>query len=1298
MFGFGNHKPKQTKPAAKARRRRRWYRRWTRYVVWSALFLLVSGIIAYNIITQDHRVKAFLEEQLSHASGAQVSIGSASFSILSGIHVEHVAVRTNSSTAADAPLLTAGDLNVLLDYSNLLHLQIPRPTILEARKVDLSLIEDIDTDTWNFEQLLNARQEPAHPESDRGGQDLVPTVFLRNASVHYFRKDTGKITEAGKIEVQASIYPMSPRRYGFSALAQPPGTTRTTSVYGVFDAHAATIDGRISALQFDDALRKMMPTQVRQWMERLDLSGQFSIPRFGYKFGPPKDSFDITLAFHNVQSTVQPDQWLNDQEHFRRAILRESISLFDRMGMDQPLNHGELVGERDEDAWPRSVLEYLRMHMRMVPLSLKQLQGTARFTADAIELNGVHFQLQGQPFVMNGRMNGYAGNALGEIRVQTEPDSFLRVPPDRQFMNWLPDDVHKVYLQFRPEGKARLDVQLVRSKPDAGFEPTVIVEMFDSQFAFEDFPYPLQRCNGRIVFARDETTGEDLVKIIGLTGHGLPGGPNAGKSVEINATVGPFAAGGVGVDVRVEGTDITSEPAIREAFPRAIAKSMLIFGPPDYGARQATAGAPPQLTPEELFHWPEFFGDFNAHVHREPGPNKGVDTDVSLDLKKATGSLRVFPYPMHDIACKLRILDDDVNHELQVHSVTMSRNGATLKMNGKVEFGDPVMPNLNVEALNVPIDENLLNALPPTERGWLRKAALEGRVDIVGRVFRDPPGTPKAQDTNFGLALRLHDARIYRDSEGPAATDLNGDLYLVPGRLDLKSITGRRGDAQLHFTGYADWETPDVQLQLTARNLLLNRPLREILPSAAQESWAQQKPQGTADVDLNYSLTKPKDATAPSPEALDEHVRLALRPQKLSITSDSFPYRLDDLGGEVIVDGRNIQFKQMTGRHGPTQVAIDGSGTTGAQSNFDLKIRALDLAPDKELLAAVPSALADILTGLKMDGAYTVGFDKFNLRDSDLKAATTAPTQAPSEHLTSQPATRPVDLDFSCNISTAAGSLDIGVPVTALDGSVQLTGEVRRSELTKLDGAITGDSFKLMDRDGGCLSATIRRPQYTQSLLIESLRSDLAGGVVSGGLTILSSSDQPSRFAADIVIRNADVMQIAGDALRKPVRAQFSADLGVEGTFGDVKNRHGRGMITIDGEDMYEAPIVLGFFRLVNFALPVQQGVRNIRLSYVLNGDVVTFDTVEMSSPGLRIYGDGKLDFNTRRLSFILNTENPDGLSLPIIGTLTQKLREELLQIKIAGTLQEPKVKTTSFPTFQATLGQVIEDVQRKRK
>lgn len=1302
MFGFGRHTPGQNKPGAKARRRRRWYRRWTRYLVWSALFLLVSGIIAYNIITQDHRIKAFLEQQLSHASGAHVSIGSASFSILSGLHVENVNVRTNQSPAADAPLLTAGNLNVLVDYSSLLHLQIPRPTILEARKVDLSLIEDVEEGTWNFEKLLSASREPSHrPESDLGDREIVPTVFLRDARVRYYRKEAGKVTEAGKIQVQASVYPMSPRHYGFSVIAQPPGTTRTTSVYGAFDANAATIDGRISALQFDDALRRMMPTEVRQWMERLDLSGQISIPRFSYKFGPPKDAFDITLAFHNVQSTVQPGQWLNDQEHFRRAILHESIALFDRMGMDQPLNHGELVGDSDEDAWPRSVLEYLRMHMRMVPLSLKQLQGTVRFTADAIELNGVHFQLQGQSFVMNGRLNGYAGNAPGEIRVQTEPDTFLKVPPDRQFMNWLPDDIHKVYLQFRPEGKARLDVQLVRSRPGAGFEPTVIVEMFDSQFAFEDFPYPLQRCNGRIVFARDESSGEDLVKIVGLTGHGLPGSPNAGKSVEINATVGPFAAGGVGVDVRVEGQDITSEPAIREAFPREIAKAMLIFGPPDYGARQAAAGKPPQLTPEELFHWPEFYGDFKAHVHRDPGPNKGIDTDVSLDLKKATGSLRVFPYPMHDIACRLRILDDDVNHELQVHSVTMDRGGATLKMSGKVEFEherSPVMPDLNVEALNVPIDDDLLNALPPTERGWLRKAALQGRVDIVGRVFRDPPGTPNAPDTNFGLALRLHDAMIYRDSEGPAATNLNGDLYLVPGRLDLKSVTGRRGNAQLHFAGYADWETPDVQLQLNARNLLLDRPLREILPSAAQESWAQQRPEGTTDVDLDFSLTKPKDATGQAPDALDEHVRLALRPQKLSITSDSFPYRLDDLGGEVIVDGRNIQFKHMTGRHGPAQVSIDGSGTTGSHSSFDLKIHAQDLAPDKELLAAVPSALADILTGLKAGGAYTVDFDKFNLRDSDPKTATTAPTQPSSEHPTTQPATRPVDLDFSCSVATDAGSLDIGVPVTALNGSVQLTGEVRRSELTKLDGTITSDSFKLMDRDGGCLSATIRRPQYSQNLMIESLRSDLAGGVVSGGLTIISGNDQPSRYAADIVIRNADVMQIAGEALSKPIRGQFSADLGVEGTFGDVKNRHGRGMITIDGEDMYEAPIVLGFFRLVNFALPVQQGVRNIRLSYVLNGDVVTFDTVEMSSPGLRIYGDGKLDFNTRQMSFTLNTENPDALSLPIIGTLTQKLRQELLQIKIAGTLQEPKVKTTSFPTFQATLGQVIEDVQRKRK
>ena len=286
-------------------------------------------------------------------------------------------------------------------------------------------------------------------------------------------------------------------------------------------------------------------------------------------------------------------------------------------------------------------------------------------------------------------------------------------------MAWVPDDVRKAYLQFKPRGKGVLGVQLTRAVAGGAFDPVVVVDLFDSQLEFDDFPYPLQQCQGSFIFSHDSETGQDVLRIQNLHGVGVADGPNATSVVTINGVIGPFVKGGPGFDVHVKGRDVSSEPRLRESFPKEVAKAMDLFGPLDYGHRIAAAGVKKMpLSIEETKQWPKFFGDFDAHVFREPGPRKSVTTDVELRLSKATGTLKLFPYPMHDLSCVVKIRDSF----LEIENLQMNRNGASLKLDGKVSFSDPINPDINVIARNVPLDDDLLDALPPTERSWVKHA------------------------------------------------------------------------------------------------------------------------------------------------------------------------------------------------------------------------------------------------------------------------------------------------------------------------------------------------------------------------------------------------------------------------------------------------------------------------------------------------------------------------------------------------------------------------------------------------
>ena len=103
-------------------------------------------------------------------------------------------------------------------------------------------------------------------------------------------------------------------------------------------------------------------------------------------------------------------------------------------------------------------------------------------------------------------------------------------------------------------------------------------------------------------------------------------------------------------------------------------------------------------------------------------------------------------------------------------------------------------------------DNDLLDALPPTEREWIKRLALEGRVDINGRVFLAEGSTSEHARVDFDLNIRAHNAMLMRDANGPAFTAINGDLFLEPARLQFADVTGRRGNATLVATGEIDWK------------------------------------------------------------------------------------------------------------------------------------------------------------------------------------------------------------------------------------------------------------------------------------------------------------------------------------------------------------------------------------------------------------------------------------------------------------------------------------------------------------
>jgi hypothetical protein len=877
------------------------------------------------------------------------------------------------------------------------------------------------------------------------------------------------------------------------------------------------------------------------------------------------------------------------------------------------------------------------------------------------------------PFKISGRFKGYSPAAEAHIRLASSELHDIEIPAAPRYVNSLPPAVREIYDRFRPRGVCRFWVELDR--PVSGARPTVTgeIEIVDGNFIFEKFPYPVRHATGRIIIGKNPLTGEEQLTLDHIRGKGVAEGPNADSTVEINGTIGPFGPDSA-VAITIAAQNITSEPAMIAAFPPLTQKALKMFDAPGKG------------------EYPKFSGDFQTNVVRlrQVESHWFIDTDVKL--RDATGMLVGFPYLMTGVNGDLKIHDDNV----EIINVNMKRGDATMRIDGKVSWpgefaprpapGEPLLkPNLRVSAKDVPLDDALLDALPAGRRAWLKKVGAGGKFDLEGTIKQ---GTG-ADDLDLDLRIALRDGVLWPMDGGHAVNDLEGGLRLTNQRLTLSDLRGRRGEAEISARGEISWpaESPRVIIRAEAKNLTLDQPLYKILPPPAQDAWNQVRPSGTVDASFNYSgssapgeksaSTKPGDA----PSAFE----VVLVPRRLSATPQAVPYRLDDLAGSVTILPERVILKDLSARHGDAKVRFSGigTGTVGEKAAWDFTLGLEDAQIDDDLRKAVPPALADLMKSIQLGGKINVEFSKLRVLSSQPAVASTLPTTRGGDKPTAP------EIEFAARMTTADGSLDVGVPMSDVRGVISVDGTSRAGKLSTLKGTVDADSFTLSGRPVTKFHADLMKSAGDDRLTVGRMEAAIARGSMSGQVDYYFPDVGPSHYAVDLKLMNADVRELAGEA-ENDIRGRLSASLAVEGSYDQPNSRRGRGVVEVGGDKMMKIPLVLGLLQITNLALPIASPFTQASTVYSIDGSKVVFEQIELRSREMLMKGDGSLDFNSKEVKLSFVTDSANWLKLPFIGDILDTARHDLFQVQVRGTLQEPKVSARSFNTLTTTVDKIL--------
>ncbi|MGN6369116.1 MAG: hypothetical protein ACTHN5_12715 [Phycisphaerae bacterium] len=1187
------------------------FRRLTSLGTLALLILLFAGVW---YVTRPARISRMAETLLSNVLGGHVAVTTGHLSLSGTLLLSDVRVQTDpASSGHPLPLFSADQIEARFDWLSLFAGQL-RATQLTAIRPTLYLIEDRQADHWNYE-MLRKKGAATRPMTTAPAKPIaLPVLILRDARVQWGEFANNRLTQTAYaiIDGQFTPTPADPSTYRFQFTQQPgqgsgnaksPVGNALVNVTGTWDIGNNRFTAVAQDIVLSDALRDVLPRQVREWWSEHHLEGRFS---------------QLWVSFDN--------------------------------------DAGPVIGA-DLDRVSMQMLASPRPNGPSYPVNLSDIRGSLRFGVSkaSVEAN-IRGRLLGYDFEAVGAIAGAAPDSPFDLHIRF-PDANLGEDYPPLFLAF--PDSQDLIQRIAPHGKfdVSIGVNRIGGTRDIHLDGNIFCD--DARMRFGPFPYPLDHVKGHVRFNENTVTFDDVIA-------------HADENViHIQGTTGTTPANKE-INFRVWSDDSVFDDRLAACLPG------------DFKAI-----------------WDQFVlqarGKFDCVVKRAAGNAGAPDVHVDLTLTDGFGYAKAFPYRFSHAHGQL-VLTADQSYVNNFQITTGGDHSGVIRFNGIIRHpgGDVrnLMPELHATA-DVPLDISLLNAIPEEYTDKIRNLDFSGRCGFDGIFQRKPVEDPNGERAPLDVAgnVTLRQVSVRSHDGALDLRDVDADAHLSGTHLDLQSATGRiLNNLHLSANGAVELAQPSAHLQLAAhgRDVVVPRPAPTFLPDGIRNAWNAYNVQGKVDVDANAVLhagtpaagtptTAPDVAAtmpAPSPApafAIDDY-SCTLVPKALSISHADWPASIDDIQGRILLAPGRVAFQQLTANSGPLALSCDGTYHIDT-GECDLRASATSDGLATPWLAKLPGDFSKFLTDHKTSGQFRLNVDTLQ------RAASGKPWTFDAEL-----AARNFAMDGALNIE--ADRVGLTSNGTWNGGVFDFTGMI--------NGANVSFSGKTLDT----LQAAVAMSSKDQTLHISDIDGKVAGGVTQGNMTVRfgTGGDHPTQagYDATLMLHDADLSRLllpktATEDERKRIGdGRVSATLAVQQTFGPHPDRTGRGELIIHDGKIYNVPLAMGLMQLVTLRLPVARAFDQAAMSYYLRDNKVTFEKILLESPTINLAGAGTMSLADKALDLNFVTESPNELKLPLISSLVNEIRAQLLQLAVTGTIDNPKITPVPLSSIASPLRNLL--------
>lgn len=872
----------------------------------------------------------------------------------------------------------------------------------------------------------------------------------------------------------------------------------------------------------------------------------------------------------------------------------------------------------------------------------------------------------------------YAYGESGGLAVSIHTDPFV-LPGTPTYIDALPPVYRKYFDRYSPSGAVNVTTDITRASASAPVRYAGKVELINASAAYHRFALPLEQLTGRIRFSNDRVEVEQI--------RGL--GPSGGEVV-IKGFVAP-PRDGAQVDLTIDATGIPIDEqlfAAMEPGPKSAVE--MFFNEPAWRKlvaagvlrKPSDADADTDIDGDHRDHRdplagggdgdvPAFVpgGELNGQVRvlRPLGLDADYDTTTTLQAAGLRALFEHWPYPLVGVSGSIVIQRAQV---LVRDVVVRGPTGARGTIRGIVQRQPELSPDLTVEQASIPIDDVLIATMPSPQDVWVRKLGLQGRAAGRATVQREP------DRIGFAFDFGTEDATLTPFDSGLELTDVVASGKVNRDGLVLDRLTARSSDTEVQASATALWQDQQFTLTLDgkASNFPTDRSALGWVPPDVEAYDAMVRlmdrftPEGKADVALTLKYR----------QAGGVDFRLDLEPKQLAADYGGSRHTITDMSGAAMVTADLVEFRNVAGQVDGAQFEVSGSMTIDEPRQASLSFTAKSPRINAATRAVLPEPVTRLFDTLKISAGYRIDGARLLLEPDRDKGTT---------------------LEFEAQMHVQDAFATIGVPITKMSGDLgvqvaRYAGHDRPYINVHLDRAsLLASGRRIEPMTVGLVTVADGK----RLSLREMVGTMYGGAVVGRGL--IDIADNVGGYSINLSMLEVEVGPFLDPPTPedRPTRPDgpvliergmasgvFTAGLTLA-SGGQSNSRRGRGGFEVRGARLYDQPLSLAVLQATNFKLPTYRAFDAASARFDIVDDQVVIEDLRLEAPTTAIAGNGTMHWPTRRLDLLMFSRDPTGSNLGPISDLLNVMRDQLIALRITGTLEQPRTENVSLMTIRET-------------